>query len=439
MSPSFASSGLPAEHSAHQASRSQTLLGDIHLVGAGVVGREVASAHLQSYLRIHLYEATEERLEGAIAWLANRFDDLKQTPIMDCLPFAHVGCVLERNDRVANEGSRGVPVFIESISERRDLKKQLLLAAQKALGPQAILGTNTSTLPLRDLIDGSLLASQLVGLHFFMPVPQRPLVEVIQGETTSEATIELAREHVHRLRRVPLVVADSPGFIVNRMLAPYLNQSLKALCSGAPAEMIEHAALVAGMPMSPLELFDWIGMETSFHAGRAFWQAFPKRLEPAPLLPAMVKAKLLGRQHGRGFYAYHEGKRSATLAPEALDRIAFYAQTSRPWNLQTLTEWLFFPLFLEAICLLQERVARNVAMIDLALMGGLGWTRSEGLRGICEPLTPPQLLQHIHSWGAESREFLPPADFVSWCSRSTRWDEVFEGMCGRDGITPSHT
>ncbi len=390
---------------------------DVYLIGAGVVGRAVAAAHLRAGVPFHLVEIDAARLDAAVT-------DLQSA----CGAFTigrdsawgggYSRLIVPHTDDAGKPKSGGDydALVVESVLERRDLKRDVLADAFARLSDQAgkriLLATNTSTLPLRDLIDDRYPADHLIGLHFFMPVEHRPLVEVIRGTTSCSEAISTGVAHAKRLHRDALVVADAPGFVVNRMLAPYLNQALHAFCQGASAEQIERVATSAGMPMGPLELLDWIGMETGFHAGRAMWQAFPKRIDPAPLLPGMVKAKLFGRHTGVGFYTYTGGKRSAEISAAAEARRQAYTHQAHAWTDAELRDWIFLPMLLEAACLLLDGVVAAPNDVEVAMRGGLGWRNANGWLGLWEGVTAQDVAKALALMAERSRTFAPPAAFI---------------------------
>jgi 3-hydroxyacyl-CoA dehydrogenase len=201
----------------------------------------------------------------------------------------------------------------------------------------------------------------------------RPAVEVVSGPRSEGGAVAAASEHAARIGKQTIPCRDGPGFIVNRMLSPYLNQALWLLCRGASEWQIEHAARAYGMPLSPLELIDWIGTATMYHAGKAFWSAFPKRLEPSPVIPALLKRRRFGRAFGAGLYDYDRGVRSSELAVETCEILHRYRRDPRTFSDGDVLELLTIPMWIEATKLLDEGVADSIATVDLAMAGGLGY------------------------------------------------------------------
>ena len=169
------------------------------------------------------------------------------------------------------------------------------------LAGHAILATNTSTIPVRRIAEKLPEASRFCGMHFFHPVRQRPLVEVVRGADTGDRAIASVVSHAWNIGRMPIVVEDGPGFVVNRLLFPYLGEALELLREGVSAESIERAAAEFGMALGPLRLIDEIGLDTTLHAGWVLGSAFPERIASSPLLVSMVKAGRLGQRPERVF------------------------------------------------------------------------------------------------------------------------------------------
>jgi 3-hydroxyacyl-CoA dehydrogenase/enoyl-CoA hydratase/3-hydroxybutyryl-CoA epimerase/3-hydroxyacyl-CoA dehydrogenase/enoyl-CoA hydratase/3-hydroxybutyryl-CoA epimerase/enoyl-CoA isomerase len=184
--------------------------------------------------------------------------------------------------------------------------------------------------------------------------------------------------YVKRLGRLPIVVRDSPGFLVNRLLSPYLNESLQLLTEGIPAQELEDAAVAFGMSLGPLAMCDLIGIDTAFYAGRSLWDSFRDRLVVTPILPLLVKSGRLGRKSGLGFYRYVEGPDPPQFAPDLDQLLAPYVRSKRRLSREEVTRRLFLPMLVEATRALEERLVRDPRDVDLAVIFGLGFAASNG-------------------------------------------------------------
>jgi 3-hydroxyacyl-CoA dehydrogenase/enoyl-CoA hydratase/3-hydroxybutyryl-CoA epimerase/3-hydroxyacyl-CoA dehydrogenase/enoyl-CoA hydratase/3-hydroxybutyryl-CoA epimerase/enoyl-CoA isomerase len=205
-------------------------------------------------------------------------------------------------------------------------------------------------------------------------------VEIIRGPQTTDATIATLVAHVKSAGRLPIVVSDGPGFLVNRLLLPYMNEALELLREGTPVEVIERAAVEFGMATGPLHLLDQIGLDTSLRGGLVLFQAFSDRIAGSPLLVAMVKAGRLGCKTGGGFFS---GVSDATaidqpLAPAAAEILAPWMDRQHPSAAEMVTGRLFLTMLLEATRILEEGRVRNPRDIDLGVLFGLGFPAERG-------------------------------------------------------------
>lgn len=353
------------------------------IFGAGIVGGEIARCSLRAGLPIELVDIDAATLEACCRRLRqdSRPDvTLSPRPLEEVLPHLaegqspHDGWWIELQPTASKQtATRGGPLLvIESIVERLDVKQPLLAQLSDRLPPPAVLTTNTSSLRIADVFRGATAPERCCGLHFFMPVTERPLVELIALPQTDPAVLSHLEQHAAALGKPALHVGDRPGFVVNRLLWPYLNNAVRLLELGAEAWQLEAAAARLGMPMSPLQLIDLIGLRTAFDAGRVAWQAFPDRIEPSPILPGLIKKKQPGVIGGAGFYAYHNGQRSGSeLTPVASEVIGRYQRDVRPWEEDEIYLNLCVPILLEAAVVLEERVVSDRAAIQRALEGGL--------------------------------------------------------------------
>lgn len=362
------------------------------LIGAGTVGRAVARAHQVREVPFVLADREEAVLKDACRELGHGDPDLRNTSFGDaslcCVSFGSVD---------DNEQTRS-PIVIESIVEKLDAKRELFALLETEFQSSAVLCSNTSTLRIREIAVGLSKPEQVVGMHFFMPVHLRGSVELIHTPESNKEPLDVARAHLKRLGKHPVLCGDSPGFIVNRMLSPYLNQSLLLLCRGIEEGRIERAALAYGMPLSPLELIDWIGAPTMFNAGRAFWQAFPHRIDASPLVPALVKAGRIGRAVDAGLYDYNAGARSQSLAEETRSLVERYSVEPLEINDGDLLLLLSIPMWIEAQSLLAEGVVDSINSIDVAMVGGLGFDSNESWSSFFAELGEERINGAIETW-----------------------------------------
>ena len=349
------------------------------IVGAGIMGAGIAAAHLRSGLAVVLVDSNPDALAASVpgileeaAWdrVAKAADPTRAVELAGRLRSATTLAAVTASDLV-----------MESVTERPDVKQQVLAEIERTVGPATVITTNTSTNPIARLAAGLADPTRFCGLHFFNPVRRMPLVEVIRGPATSDTTVAAAVAHGKRLGKVPVVVNDSPGFLVNRILMPFLHEAGELLREGVPPERIDRVARGFGMPLGPIELYDMVGLDTAFYAGLVLSAAYGDRIEASPVIPALVKAGKLGRKTGAGFYRYSgAGQRERIVGTDdtAAEAIARYAHPRRHTTDRGIVDRLFLPMLLEALRGLDEGIVRDPADIDLAVIHALGFPAFRG-------------------------------------------------------------
>jgi 3-hydroxyacyl-CoA dehydrogenase/enoyl-CoA hydratase/3-hydroxybutyryl-CoA epimerase/enoyl-CoA isomerase len=378
----------------------------VYLIGAGVVGSAILQAHLDAGISVWLADQDETAVVSAIQGVrfsGDEWDVSRVQKISDSL-FA----VEFRN--CESQAPYPQTLVIESIVEKMDVKQAFFTEVEQVFGDEAILCTNTSTLSVSRIAESLEHPERFSGMHFFMPVWDRVAVELIAGGKTQPSATQACITHVQRLGKEPLLVGDGHGFVVNRLLSPYLNEAMLLLCRGVSAERIEDAALAYGMPMSPLELIDWIGTPTMFDAGRAFWQAFPGRIDPAPMLVALIKSKRFGRAVSRGLYDYCDGRRSEHLSPHAVEFSEKYCRQTVDFDSSQLTGILTVPMWIEAAFALREGVVNSHEQFDLAMRGGLGFDSGRPWNAFFDSMGSEAILSAIEDWSGLTKAIDAPEE-----------------------------
>ena len=294
-------------------------------------------------------------------------------------------------------------LVIEAVVENELAKRELYAKLESQLRDDAILASNTSAISIGRLASGLKHPERFCGIHFFNPVRKMPLVEVIRGPQTSDAVIATAVGFAKSLGKSPIVVEDGPGFLVNRLLFPYMNEALELLTSGVSIKHVDGAAKAFGMPMGPITLSDVVGMDTALLAGGVMLRAFPDRVIKTPVLEAIVKAGRLGQKSGAGFFKYGGGKKDKAQDDPTVEAIiAPFRRTGTPPTEKQATERLFLPMLLEATRILMEKKVRHAADVDLGVINGIGfppfkgglmfWADTVGAGKIVEMLKPYEAL-----------------------------------------------
>jgi 3-hydroxyacyl-CoA dehydrogenase/enoyl-CoA hydratase/3-hydroxybutyryl-CoA epimerase len=332
--------------------------GHVHVVGAGVMGGDIAAwCALRGYsvtLQDRAMEYVQPALDRARAFFEKRSRGA-------------TGKVIESMRRLqADVAGTGVPtadVVIEAIYENADAKRQLYADLEPRLKPDALLATNTSSLVLESLAPALTQPSRLAGLHFFNPVAQMPLVEVIESAATSPEARATALAFTRAIDKLPLPCRSAPGFLVNRVLMPYMTEAMLIAQEGLSLATIDEAAVRFGMAMGPIELADTVGLDVCLHVGKILAAAFGG---PAPdVVEPLVAAGKLGRKTGHGLYEWRDGK---AVKP---------AGTGQP-EPEDLVDRLVLPLLNEAMAVLREGVVADADLVDAGIIFGTGFAPFRG-------------------------------------------------------------
>jgi 3-hydroxybutyryl-CoA dehydrogenase len=279
----------------------------IGVVGAGQMGSGIAQVAAQAGYQVLLLDASEEALRRGLEAIRRSLAKfLEKGRITEEALEAALGRIRTTLDL---EDFREADLIVEAIVEDEGAKRALLERLGALAKPEAILASNTSSIPITALGRYSGRPERFIGMHFFNPVPLMGLVEVIRGELTSAATRDVVVEVARRMGKTPLEVQDYPGFVSNRLLMPMINEAVEALREGVATKEAIDGIMRLGMnhPMGPLELADFIGLDTCLAIMEVLHRGFgDDKYRPSPLLRRMVQAGLLGRKVGRGFYVYDE-------------------------------------------------------------------------------------------------------------------------------------
>jgi 3-hydroxyacyl-CoA dehydrogenase / enoyl-CoA hydratase / 3-hydroxybutyryl-CoA epimerase len=326
----------------------------VHVVGAGVMGGDIAAWCAMRGLTVTLQDQSAERLAPAMKRARELFERRlrERTRVRDAV------------DRLvpdtAGEGARRADVLIEAIFENLDAKRELFARLEALARPDAVLATNTSSLKLGDIAAALRSPSRLVGIHFFNPVAQLQLVEVVSGARTDREAAKKAAAFVRQIDKLPLPVKDVAGFLVNRVLGPYLDKALRLVDQGTAPETLDAAATAFGMPMGPIELADTVGLDICLAVGKELSAGHG---EPPRRLAELVAAGNLGRKTGRGFYAWKNGRpQKGAAAPVPAD----------------LADTLLAPYLEEARAAVAQGVVSDADLADAGLIFATGFAPFRG-------------------------------------------------------------
>ncbi len=267
-------------------------------------------------------------------------------------------------------------VTIEAVVEKLAVKRAVLQEWEAQVPSTAIFASNTSTLPITEIAVGALHPGRVVGLHFFNPVNRMPLVEVIRADRTDDETVATVFALAKTLGKTPVVVRDAPGFLVNRILAPYLSEAVRLVLDGCRIEDVDSTMTRFGMPVGPLALLDDVGLDVAAKAGEVLHAAFPSRMAMGGE-EALAAAGRLGRKNGRGFYDYADGKRGSP-SPRAYEILRVQPRRESPLPAEVMESRLVLPMINEAAFCLEDRIVAEPSKLDLAMIFGSGFPPFRG-------------------------------------------------------------
>jgi len=329
----------------------------LHVIGAGAMGGDIAAWSALRGVTVTLQDLAPERISPAIKRANELYKKRLKQPHL-------VQAAMDRlMPDVKGDGVARADLIIEAIVENAEVKRKLFAGLEPRMKPEAILASNTSSIPLQELSTVLKRPERLVGLHFFNPVPQMMLVEIVEGPQTSQAVMQAGMAFARQIDKLPLPCKSAPGFLVNRVLSPYLLEAMLMLDEGIPAETIDAAAKDFGMPMGPIELSDMVGLDIGWAVG----QELAKPGTPIPKkLQANIEAKNFGKKTGQGFYKWVRGK-----------PVKMNAGTGTV-DLKALADRMLAPALNEAVACLRERIVTDADLVDAGMIFGTGFAPSRG-------------------------------------------------------------
>jgi 3-hydroxyacyl-CoA dehydrogenase / enoyl-CoA hydratase / 3-hydroxybutyryl-CoA epimerase len=329
----------------------------VHVIGAGLMGGDIAAWSAYRGMTVTLQDRSQELIQPAMERARKFFDKRLKEPAAAAAAFARM-----RMD-VNGDGVADADVVLEAIFENVEAKRALYAEVEPKLKPNAIFATNTSSIMIETLCERLRDPSRLVGIHFFNPVAQLQLVEIVRAAGTQAEIVQGALQFTRKLDKLPLPCKSSPGFVVNRILTPYVNEALFALEGGIPAPVIDRVCEAFGMPVGPIELTDIVGLDVSLNVGRVLAGALDRRVPD--VLIELVEQKKLGRKCGQGFYLWRDGK-------------PVKAESSQFALPEDLEDRLVLPMLNEAVACLREGVIDDADLLDAGAIFATGFAPFRG-------------------------------------------------------------
>ncbi len=376
------------------------------VLGAGVMGGGIAQLFADKNVPVRMKDLNSQALAIGIQAATKIWQKLVQTRRISqreaLQKLNHISPVLDFS------GFGNTDLVVEAILEKLDVKQKVFQELENHVRPDCVIVTNTSSLSVTAMQKVMKHPERFAGMHFFNPVHKMPLVEVIKGEQTSDEAVSTVFQFCKFVGKTPIVVKDVPGFLVNRLLLPYLNEATFLVADGAPVEELDAAILKFGMPMGPMELIDEVGIDVGDKVAHILYESYGARMAVSDLNSKVVTSGRLGRKNGKGFYIYEPGK------PKRFDSTIYEVLGVKPKSglisEQEMVDRCMLPMINEAARSLDENVVATPGEVDLGMIMGTGFPPFRGgLLRYADTLGAAELLERLKKYEARFGARFEPA------------------------------
>jgi 3-hydroxyacyl-CoA dehydrogenase/enoyl-CoA hydratase/3-hydroxybutyryl-CoA epimerase len=345
------------------------------VLGAGVMGGGIAQLFAAKDVRVRMkdvqWDAIAKGFKAAHRIFAKQVERKKMRP-------NELANAMERIEGTTTyDGFHHLDLVVEAVVENLDVKKKVFQELEAKTAPETILATNTSSLSISLIAQAVKNPARVVGMHFFNPVDKMPLVEIIRGKDTSDEAVATIFQFSKRLGKTPIVVKDAPGFVVNRILAPYLNEAVFLLMEGVPPTKLDEVMEKFGMPMGPATLLDEVGLDVGAKVSKILYGAFGERMKPPALMEKVVEAGRLGKKNGKGVYLYQDGGRKRVPDPAFWSGLGVKENPSAVPDDQ-IVKRLTYLMVNEAARCIEEGLVRDISDVDVGMIYGTGFAPFRG-------------------------------------------------------------
>ncbi|HEY2589109.1 MAG TPA: 3-hydroxyacyl-CoA dehydrogenase NAD-binding domain-containing protein, partial [Tepidisphaeraceae bacterium] len=385
------------------------------VIGGGTMGAGIVHALVRAGIQVRLIEVDPKAVSGALGRVRKMLDDDVAAGRLSALEARHA------MNRVAPScdwtGLKLADVVIEAVAEQIDVKRSVFEKLDRLTRPDAVLASNTSSLSIAEIAAATSTPSRVIGLHFFNPVPKMPLVEVVRAPQSDDRSLATAAALSLRIGKTPLLVKDAPGFLVNRVLIPYLAEAIRAAAEGIPVPAIDRALKDWGMPMGPFELLDEIGLDIGLHVLEAFGSKFGEYADTPAGMKRAIERGWLGKKSGRGFYVHDDAHKRKGETPVNAEMTALLTSgtPASPVPSDQELQWrLVLPMVNEAARLLAEGVTDSADAIDLGTVLGLGLAPFRGgLAHFADTVGSESLVERMRTMAAQHGPRFAPAPLLA--------------------------
>ncbi len=348
----------------------------IGVLGAGVMGGGIAQLGADKAFRVRMKDLNLQSLTLGMQAASKIFS--KQVRSKRISKREYLQKLNLISPTLEYEGFRGVDFVVEAIVENMDIKKKALQELETKVTDSCVIASNTSSLSISEMQKALTKPDRFGGMHFFNPVAKMPLIEVIRGEKTSDETVVAIYQLAKKMGKTPIVVKDAPGFLVNRLLGPYLNEGVWMVSEGVSIEKLDAALLNFGMPMGPMELIDEVGVDVAEKVAHILHEGLGDRMKPAPLNAALLKEGKLGKKSGAGLYVYEADGKGKRFDESVYDVLGVKPDKSKH---DAQAEWVdrcILTMVNEASRCLEEKIVDSAQEVDLGMIMGTGFPPFRG-------------------------------------------------------------
>lgn len=398
----------------------------VGVLGAGLMGAGITTAHARRGVPATMIDIDNDRLASGLGQAAHVVES--RIKIGRATP-EDLGKMMAMISTATSTASfAGCDVVVEAVTENEELKTRVYGQLADVLAPGTILASNTSTISITRMARSAPEPERFAGMHFFYPVDRMQLVEVIRGEQTSDETVATLVELARRVGKTPIVMNDCPGFLVNRVLLPYMSESLQLLREGASMDDIDKASVRFGMPMGPIALHDLVGLDTALYAGQVVSAAYSDRAVEIPILEDLVNAGRLGKKSGSGFRQFVGRKSRPSADPDFEAFLEPHRTGEREFTIEELQDRLFLPMLLEATRCLEEDIVREPAHVDMGVILGIGFPPFRGgLLRWCDGLGANLVLERLEPLAELGPRFSPTDSLSELAATDGLWHPTTKG------------
>jgi 3-hydroxyacyl-CoA dehydrogenase/enoyl-CoA hydratase/3-hydroxybutyryl-CoA epimerase len=355
--------------------RSAVTVNRLAVLGTGFMGAGIAAISAQQMVPVRFKDAKHEAVLKGLAAVRDVLKDaLTKKRITRQQLDDQMSLV---SGTVTYDGFERVDLVIEAVFEDLAVKHAVLRETERVLPTHAVFATNTSTIPIARIADASARPDRVIGMHFFSPVPKMPLVEVIVTPRTAPEAVLTTVAFGRKLGKTVIVVNDSPGFFVNRILAPYVNEAGKMLDEGAAIDAVDRALVDFGFPVGPITLIDEVGLDIAGKSGKIMYEALGERLAPSASLTAVLAAGRLGRKGKKGFYQYDSAGRKGSVDASVYDLLPT-RQQRRTFTNDEIQARCVLAMVNEAVRCLETGILRSPRDGDIGAVFGIGFPPFRG-------------------------------------------------------------